>query len=384
MGAFGVSKLHIFSMFLLLVLYLNAANSAYKSFERMRYVQFLRALMVLTAADECSILVMNGILVPGDQIVWNYISKMLFFCCFAAAVYFWIIYSEAVEDVTIVAAIKSRWRIFLPFFAVILANLTNYWTHAIFSFKADGTYVHHYFFFVQEIFFAAALAAEAMRKAYFASYEPDPVKQRKSYLLADFAGPSVFFILFGMFLGGEPITSIGMVLAALYVQIGLLEDSISLDPLTRVNNRQQLDSYIKARMHNHSGKLFLIMMDIDYFKQINDQYGHIEGDSALVRVSDCLKEVCRSLPGRAFIARYGGDEFTIVTELADREQADQLCAEIKKQVRVTNAWEKAPYTLTISTGAADYDNDRIYTVADFIHAADEKLYEAKKARPPRQ
>ena len=89
---------------------------------------------------------------------------------------------------------------------------------------------------------------------------------------------------------------------------------VSVDKLTQVNNRQNLLSYLSYKINNHEETVYLIMMDIDKFKTINDTYGHLAGDDALICVAKALKQACAQFKKRPFIARYGGDEFVVILE----------------------------------------------------------------------
>lgn len=94
------------------------------------------------------------------------------------------------------------------------------------------------------------------------------------------------------------------------------EQLISTDPLTGLNNRNRFETYMLSLFSNvdQAEDVYLLMMDADGFKQINDRYGHVEGDHALQVISAALKEVCSASGG--FIARYGGDEFVVLQKAA--------------------------------------------------------------------
>ena len=81
---------------------------------------------------------------------------------------------------------------------------------------------------------------------------------------------------------------------------------ISIDKPTQVNNRQNLLGFMDYKLRNHDHDVYLMMMDLDSFKQINDTYGHVEGDNALVNASKGIKEACGGYVPRPYIARYGG------------------------------------------------------------------------------
>lgn len=113
---------------------------------------------------------------------------------------------------------------------------------------------------------------------------------------------------------------------------------ISLDKLTQVNHRQNLPGYMDYKLSSHDELLFLLMIDEDCFRQINDTYGHLEGDAALVRA---LKAACVPARKRPYIARYGGDEF-ILFMAGSRAEAEAPRAGIHETLERLNDEVDAP------------------------------------------
>ena len=134
---------------------------------------------------------------------------------------------------------------------------------------------------------------------------------------------------------------------------------ISLAKLTQVNHRQNLPGYMDYKLSSHDELLFLLMIDVDCFRQINDAYGHLEGDVALVRVARALKAACVPARKRPYIARYGGDEF-IIFMAGSRAEAE------------------APYRLAVSIGVGEWWPSM--NVKDLIAKADAAPYAVKQAR----
>ena len=168
----------------------------------------------------------------------------------------------------------------------------------------------------------------------------------------------------------------------LYVYIISLNDQVSIDELTRLNNRTQLKKYVvgeSSKQNNDKSTRFVLMIDLNKFKQINDQYGHVEGDMALKRTADALKAACGDNVLKTFIARYGGDEFIIITKTDNEELVKELCNTIKNTVIRLNDEAGAKYELTASIGYASYTGD-ITAFQTALAEADEALYKDKAAR----
>ena len=121
---------------------------------------------------------------------------------------------------------------------------------------------------------------------------------------------------------------------------------------------------------------YVLMVDIDKFKHINDTYGHVEGDEVLKRTASVLK---RSVPRSYFIGRYGGDEFIIVGEASKEDEVREVCETIHENIEKANEQAMAGYTYTVSVGYA-VRNGQITSIPEFVKAADVQLYQKKSIR----
>lgn len=153
------------------------------------------------------------------------------------------------------------------------------------------------------------------------------------------------------------------------------------DPLTGLKNRRSFDITLAAEIANArtAGKpLSLVMADIDYFKSINDRYGHPAGDDVLRWFAKILSN---NMKGRDTVARYGGEEFAIILPQTSLDNAVTLAGQIKHQLE-SQLWKKpgAPNTMlkvTASFGVAELDDSE--GTSGLISRADAKLYESKAA-----
>ena len=138
--------------------------------------------------------------------------------------------------------------------------------------------------------------------------------------------------------------------------------------------------YLSQKMSNEDQglSLFLLIIDVDKFKSINDTYGHIEGDKALVRIATAIKNACQGPRNRFFVSRYGGDEFVVVAEVAYKAEATWLADQIRSNVRRLSGDENLQYSLSVSIGMAQYDYEQPISMQSFIARADSDLYKQKK------
>ncbi len=156
----------------------------------------------------------------------------------------------------------------------------------------------------------------------------------------------------------------------------LRRDALS-DPVTGVANRRSLlarADYEIAR-HRRAGQTFaLVMLDLDGFKQLNDRFGHAAGDDLLRDVAGALR---RAMRAQDTVARFGGDEFCVLAPETDAHGTERLAAKVSQAVRDVSVGME---TVGGSVGVALFPADG-RTAAELMHAADERLLEAKRRRP---
>lgn len=176
------------------------------------------------------------------------------------------------------------------------------------------------------------------------------------------------------------VVCFGVTISMIQVFTKFLENRITMDALTQVNNRTKVMQYLETHLVNRAkmeGKqLYFIMMDMNDFKKINDTYGHVEGDRALVVVAEVLKESMLKYHG--ILARYGGDEFCIAGEFTEEEK-NQLCKTICKTLDKANKETDRGYQIGMCIGCAGLTDD-IRTIPDLINKADQELYIQKSKK----
>ncbi len=171
-----------------------------------------------------------------------------------------------------------------------------------------------------------------------------------------------------------PTFCFGCTIMWLWFYIQNTKALISVDDLTHLNNRGQINRYLEQIRYSEDSRVIILMIDIDKFKGINDRYGHAEGDRALVIVSDALRQTCDQINPSVFLGRYGGDEFTIIIQNPkDEDHTERLITLLRNNLAEKQQENSLPYELDVSIG---YDevidgNDSVYAC---MTRADEKLY----------
>ena len=161
-----------------------------------------------------------------------------------------------------------------------------------------------------------------------------------------------------------------------------LEELSYKDGLTGVFNRRMFDSVLDAEWANaqsNAQPLSLIFLDIDYFKQYNDHYGHIQGD-------DCLKLMGKILStagtrSRDFFARFGGEEFVLVLPETDEKAARlvaERCSQLILDAQISHEKSQVSQYITVSMGVGTITPTQQDKPLAFIKKVDKRLYQAKK------
>ena len=152
-----------------------------------------------------------------------------------------------------------------------------------------------------------------------------------------------------------------------------------IDGLTEIHNKRSLMEFLDrelARSARYNRPLSLLLFDLDRFKSINDNLGHLGGDFTLRELAACVKAGVRK---EELFARYGGEEFAVVLPEVTAEGAVAVAERIRSRVEAHPfRFDEKPYQVTVSVGVASTSGDDSMTPVELIRLADEKLFQAKR------
>ncbi len=158
-----------------------------------------------------------------------------------------------------------------------------------------------------------------------------------------------------------------------------LEKQAKIDGLTQVYNRRSLDEildYEILRARREKQYLGILLMDLDYFKQINDQFGHQAGDQALIQVSNFVRQVLSRATDE--IGRYGGEEFCIILPLTDPQGTLSMAEKIREGIEnLTIKWDEQTIQVRTSIGTFCAIPEPGVNRDTFYRRVDQALYDAK-------
>jgi len=148
------------------------------------------------------------------------------------------------------------------------------------------------------------------------------------------------------------------------------------DPLTQISNRAAFDEALSREIcsfKRHLASFSLMVIDIDYFKKVNDTYGHIAGDTVLKSVAQVIRNTIRRSDE---VFRYGGEEFVVILSNTDIDGARFIAERVRREIKklTVNCHEHINVTASIGVSASNTIRD----VNDTLYHADKALYQAKE------
>lgn len=156
-------------------------------------------------------------------------------------------------------------------------------------------------------------------------------------------------------------------------------ESALRDPLTRLYNKRYFDDRLDAELrfaHRHGTSLALLLIDVDHFKRVNDERGHLAGDAVLAEIAQTLSAAVRN---EDVVARYGGEELVVLSRAIGDEGAHNLAERLRRTIEAlrVKVEDEPAVRVTISIGVAVYPTIEAGTTTQLTAAADRALYQAK-------
>ena len=333
------------------------------------------AEVVFFLSDTVAVMITSGLL-PYSR-AGLLAAKTVYFFSTGIMCFCWFLYFEHLQGS---AFVKNRRAIFASSALVWVLGmllLINLFTVILFYVDQEGVYHRGSLFIIQYLLAYIYVLSSCLRALVRYFHEKSLVRKTMLLTLALFPiAPAIAGIL--QFVYPQiPAACFTLSFATLVLYQNWLDDMISVDPLTRLNNRKHLNFYYDQwQKRNETIPLYLFMVDANKFKAINDTYGHAQGDEALERIADALRNACSGMHFRTNIARYGGDEFTLLVRSDDPQEIEDLHDRINQCLSQLNQEAGSPYDLSVSIGVAQATKDK--TMKQLVQEADAMLYEEKR------
>lgn len=294
----------------------------------------------------------------------------------AFAGYFWFSFSLAHFESPVMNSRSMRIAMAVPAALVAVFHAIGYFTGQNVIFQPDGSISYGLMHTINSLVPMFYLLAATTLAVHEFSIAETRAGRRTSLVFILFMLAPAFAGVFDMLVPNMPVAAAGIMISIVFVMMSLQESRISSDALTGLNNRRRAEAYLEDSLSHVSSShpLYLFIIDMDHFKAINDTYGHLEGDHALQLMADTLRNVCSRV--NAFAARWGGDEFIVISAQTTSFGPDDIVDLIKETLTVVANDSNVQYDLACSIGYAVCDSTP-ETRAHLVAVADQMLYRDK-------
>lgn len=339
-----------------------------------KYFNTLILSTVLICLSDLVAGVCRGRLFTGARAVIE-ISNLLYFWSMTLAGYCWLIYiSVKLEKKSFNRKKPFLWS--LPLIVFSLIAVINPYTEFLFKIDKNNLYVRNtgiYFHWIITYFYLVAATVKTIRAVVKTKNE---FKRQQIIPYLYFIIPPLIASVAQMLFYGVTASQAGITISVLLITISNITKQNDTDPLTGLNNRNGLSKYLERYLNRGTEiQLFFLMIDINNFKEINDGFGHLVGDCALIDAATVIRTACDSSPKKLFCCRYGGDEFLIVGIDFDDEEIEELKAKLAEFLKTA---DRRPYRISFSLGVANGACSDRAKAEMLIVKADEAMYAEKR------
>lgn len=352
---------NIISTILFLILFIKTIRN--KQTKSRYFANILFYLMLYFIADSLWALAYFEI-IPNSNVMLK-ITRMIYYSSAGLIAYSWLMYVEILIDSPF--AFNKKRRILLML--VLLSTFANIIICLFLdpSQKNIYGYLTAFSLIIVPLSFIITAGVQILLKQIKIKDKNEKTKYR---LFALWPIIILAICVLQLFIAEFPIFCFGSLIVIISVYIYNQDSFIFTDTLTGIGNRAMISKLFKD-ISSKLNEYFILMIDIDRFKQINDNRGHIEGDRALKYVANKLKVA--STTHNSFLGRYGGDEFVIISRTNNVDEINNIISLIETLLK--NSFDELGYKLTVSIGYSKLDSS--YTIEDAIAKADEMMYKNK-------
>ncbi|NLG52744.1 MAG: diguanylate cyclase [Clostridiales bacterium] len=361
-------EINVFALVILVILLLNSVNRAEKQMlEQKLFMGLVVTNMMMLFYDTFMWILdgRQGILLRELNIFFT----AMFYIFGPVACMLWSCYVEFQINRNPQRLKKFAVILCVPLYINFILSLASIKTGWLFWIDADNIYSRGPFLPVTMLISYFYLIYSTLYTI-FAKRRID--KKSFNYLILFVLPPGIGSFIQYMYYGVS-LMWVCMTVSIFLIYINIQNDRLYKDYLTGVFNRRQLDFYLQQRLQYGIRKRTFagFMIDIDSFKNINDVFGHNAGDRALMHTAEIIR---RTFGKNSFIARYGGDEFVVITEVRKATALISAVDVLNKNINEFNKGAHEPYAIDLSVGYDVEDNRSGVTPIEFLERIDKKMY----------
>lgn len=341
-------------------------------------------LLILMCIGDIAGLSSDGRSFPGAYVI-VIVGNSIFLSAQAALAFIWLVFFQVrlKQIKSVVSALTLILSLPLTLFVSMI--VINGFTGFLFTVDANNVYQraeYIYLHWITELIYVFGSLVQLI-VAIVGTRSKLQRREYISYLL--YFIPTLVAGIWQISYFGASTMQVGVAISSLLVFLKMQDNELIRDELTGLNNRHALRNYENALISSEGNiQLTLFMIDLDFFKHINDTYGHVRGDEALVQIAEILKRGVNVIPGnRLVIYRYAGDEFVLAGTDMSVDLIRLTIRSIQQELDRVNSSKVNPYTLSLSVGFATGLCSNNEEFASLLRKADESMYQVKARKKKR-
>lgn len=373
------SQTTLFSITILLIVSYKSTTSAFdRSLGKKLFTAALWCSVAAIASEFLwSLSLIDGVTFP-KALLW--IFNFMYFAFFELSAYLWYLCVDSISAKPLPQSKKRLAVSFLPAVLMLVLLILSVRTGWVFTIDGALVYKRGPLYFLQIILSFGYIVAAAAKAYKNASIKGNYSRRKELLSIPLYSVPILLGGVLQVCTYELPISSVGFAVSFSLLYLNFLLSAVRLDPLTGIGNYRETISYLTAKV----GKLrqcdnfYLFFLDIDYFKQVNDTYGHRMGDELLKGIASTLEEICAERHG--FCSRYGGDEFVLTQDFENDSDIEEYRETVRRAVEENcRRYKIDGHSIGVSIGYARYEfgGDSVH---DLILRADRSMYNEKRQR----
>ena len=335
------------------------------------FIQMIFSALVLSLLKICMDL-LSGRVFPGSHSMNTIVVSSLFFLLPLPG-FFYFLYIDQLDKKWEKVPARLGFLASIPVSIhciIVLINLSN---GMLFSITANNTYARGKYTYLVLAINVLYLVGGHVQSLYHQVVQG----KKTSFPILLFPYCIVIAAIIQAYIEGIEVVLITFSLTLLITFLHIQNTHASRDFLTSLYNRSVGEECLRY-LFLHTGKQKVLggmLMDIDCFKEVNDQYGHELGDRCLRSFAQLLR---KSFSRSWLICRYGGDEFLLLREMSCAKEMDEELLKFKENLEDFNGLRELPFELRVSVGKGVSDEDACRDSATFLKILDERMYLSKK------
>lgn len=373
-------NVYLFPMILLAIIFISMKKNQAQTMDNRLYRALLQSTFLMLLV-ELSTWIMDGSELPfAGLIMWA--TNLTYFLLLPIMSLLWVNYVYFYLFKKTLSYVKSFNMVcmLIPlgiYYGVLMTTIFTQW---FFKIDRQNHYIRGFHFYLPYILVNIYLVIAFLMVMSFVLSEVSSFRKKQYLSLCMVTGipiaANIIQMVYPNLWLSLPMTAFAELL--LYVQ--MQRNHITTDALTGVNNRGCFNAYLEKKLEQRgeNQNLYLFMMDLDHFKEINDTFGHAVGDEALMKAASIICEFFHRTD--AFLARYGGDEFCVITYCQNDKEAKRLTEQLQQTFSESGRGRSQEYNLSCSIGFTRFGSETKVSQEEIIHRADMMMYMEKKRR----